>query len=76
MAQDTTEQTLVLDMHNLQELTMAGIRALLDARYHVDSLLLIAVPEHIKNVMAWANITDFFTIYPDLDQALKANKPT
>jgi len=69
-----THQTdkVVLQMENLSELTIAGIRALVDARRSVLSLALVAVPENIYRVFELAGTTDFFAIYKDVDAALSA----
>jgi anti-anti-sigma factor len=69
-----THQTdkVVLKMENLSELTIAGIRALVDARRSVLTLALVAVPENIYRVFELAGTTDFFAIYKDVDAALTA----
>jgi anti-anti-sigma factor len=63
---------VVLKMENLSELTIAGIRALVDARRSVLTLALVAVPENIYRVFELAGTTDFFAIYKDVDAALTA----
>lgn len=63
---------VVLKMENLSELTIAGIRALVDARRNVLTLALVAVPENIYRVFELAGTTDFFAIYKDIDAALSA----
>ncbi|HXW00404.1 MAG TPA: MBL fold metallo-hydrolase [Anaerolineae bacterium] len=63
---------VVLKMENLSELTIAGIRALVDARRSVLTLALVAVPENIYRVFELAGTTDFFAIYKDVDAALAA----
>ncbi len=63
---------VILRMENLSELTMAGIRALVDARKSVISLALVAVPENIYRVFELSGTTDFFAIYKNIDSALVA----
>jgi anti-anti-sigma factor len=69
-----THQTnkVVLKMENLNELTMAGIRALVDARKSVLSLALVGVPEKLYRVIELSGTTDFFAIYEDEAAALAA----
>ncbi len=69
-----THQTnkVVLKMENLSELTMAGIRALVDARKSVVSLALVGVPEKLYRVIELSGTTDFFAIYEDEAAALAA----
>ncbi len=75
VTQKRKAKKMILDMSNLQELTMAGIRALLDARRDVYSLSIVNVPETVYRVMELAGTTDFFAIYDSLDDALRANSP-
>ncbi|MCK6624874.1 MAG: MBL fold metallo-hydrolase [Anaerolineae bacterium] len=63
---------VVLKMENLSELTIAGIRALVDARRTVLTLALVSVPENIYRVFELAGTTDFFAIYKDIDAVLSA----
>jgi anti-anti-sigma factor len=63
---------VVLRMENLNELTIAGIRALVDARRSVISLALVAVPENVYRVFELSGTTDFFAIYQDINAALSA----
>ncbi len=63
---------VILKMENLSEMTMAGIRALVDARKYVISLALVGVPEQIYRVFELAGTTDFFAIYEDDQSALTA----
>lgn len=67
-----THQTdkVILRMENLSELTIAGIRALVDARKNVISLALVAVPENIYRVFELSGTTDFFAIYDSIEAAL------
>lgn len=69
-----THQTgkVVLNMENLNELTMAGIRALVDTRRVVISLALVGLPDNIYRVLELAGTTDFFAIYQDDEAALAA----
>ncbi len=59
-------------MENLSDLTMAGIRALVDARRNVMSLALVGMPDHVYRVLELAGTTDFFAIYENIDEALLA----
>ena len=63
---------VVLKMDQLNELTMAGIRALVDARKSVLSLALVDVPEKVYRVIELSGTTDFFAIYEDEAAALAA----
>ncbi|MFN8455657.1 MAG: MBL fold metallo-hydrolase [Anaerolineae bacterium] len=63
---------VVLHMENLSELTMAGIRALVDARKSVMSLALVSVPDNVYRVFELSGTTDFFAIYQDTSAALAA----
>ena len=59
-------------MENLDQLTMAGIRALVDARKSVMGLALVGLPERIYRVIELSGTTDFFAIYEDDEAALSA----
>jgi|GEM_PF-206246 len=63
---------VILNMENLTNLTMAGIRALVDARRNVMSLALVGLPDKIHRVLELAGTTDFFAIYQDEETALQA----
>ncbi len=63
---------VVLKMENLSEMTMAGIRALVDARKNVISLALVGLPENVHRVIELTGTTDFFAIYDTVDEALLA----
>jgi anti-anti-sigma factor len=63
---------VILKMENLRELTMAGIRALVDTRRSVISLALVGMPENVYRVLELAGTTDFFAIYKDDEAALAA----
>ncbi len=63
---------VILRVENLSELTMAGIRALVDARKSVMSMALVGMPENVYRVLELAGTTDFFAIYKDVDSALSA----
>lgn len=69
-----THQTgkVILNMKNLRELTMAGIRALVDTRRVVMSLALVDLPDNIYRIVELAGTTDFFAIYEDNETALAA----
>ncbi|MEW5958071.1 MAG: MBL fold metallo-hydrolase [Chloroflexota bacterium] len=72
-----THQTdkVVLKMKNLSQLTMAGIRALVETRKDVLSLALVGVPDNIYRIFELAGTTDFFAIYDDVEAALSALDP-
>jgi anti-anti-sigma factor len=63
---------VILQMDELSGLTMAGIRALVDARRNVMTLALVGMPEHVYRVIELAGTTDFFAIYDTVDEALLA----
>lgn len=63
---------VILKMENLRELTMAGIRALVDTRRVVISLALVGLPDNIYRILELAGTTDFFAIYEDDETALAA----
>ena len=63
---------VILQMEGLSDLTMAGIRALVDARRNVMSLALVGMPDHVYRVIELAGTTDFFAIYDNIDEALVA----
>jgi anti-anti-sigma factor len=69
---NTRVSKVILHMENLNDLTIAGIQALVDARKNVVSLALVCVPENIYRVFQLSGTTDFFAIYDDLDSALMA----
>lgn len=63
---------VILRMEDLSELTMAGIRALVDTRKSVMSLALVGMRENVYRVLELAGTTDFFAIYSDVESALAA----
>ncbi len=63
---------VILKMEDLTELQMAGIRALVDARRNVMSLALVGVSENLYRVIELSGTTDFFAIYENEADALKA----
>jgi len=63
---------VVLQMSGVNEMQMAGIRALVDARRTVLSLALVDVPENVYRVIELSGTTDFFAIYNDEEAALSA----
>jgi anti-anti-sigma factor len=63
---------VILKMEDLDELTMAGIRALVDARKNVMSLALVGLSDRIYRVIELAGTTDFFAIYENDEAALSA----
>lgn len=63
---------VIINMDQVTELQMAGIRALVDARGSVMSLALVAIPENVYRVFELSATTDFFAIYDNDEAALKA----
>ena len=63
---------VILKLENLSDLTMAGIRALVDARKSVISLALVGMPENVYRVIELTGTTDFFAIYDTVEEALLA----
>jgi anti-anti-sigma factor len=63
---------VVLRMENLARLTIAGIRALVDARKRVMHLALVGLTPEIYYVFELAKVTDFFAIYEDINLAMQA----
>ena len=63
---------VVLQMADVNELHMAGIRALVDARRTVMSLALVGIPENVYRIIELSGTTDFFAIYDDEKAALAA----
>ncbi len=62
--------TVILQLENLSDMTMAGIRALVDARRSVMRLALVGLPENVYRVLELAGTTDFFAIYDSIEEAL------
>lgn len=73
LVQADRARKIILDMAGLQELTMAGIRALLDARRNVYSMAIVNIPENVYRVLELAGTTDFFAIYNTMQDALQRN---
>lgn len=67
---------VILNMGDLTELSMAGVKALLEARKHTYSMALAQLPSHIHRVLELAMTTDFFAIYDGVDIALEALSPS
>jgi anti-anti-sigma factor len=63
---------VVLSMQDVTELSMAGVKALLEARKQTYSMALVRLPSHIHRVLELAVTTDFFAIYDEVDIALEA----
>ncbi len=63
---------VILQLENLSDMTMAGIRALVDARRSVDSLALVSIPTNVYRVLELAGTTDFFSIYNSAEEAMQA----
>ena len=63
---------VIINLEAVNELQMAGIRALVDARRSVMSLALVGVPQNVYRVIELSGTTDFFAIYDDNESALAA----
>ncbi len=72
--QNNQTDKVVLKMENVNELHMAGIRALVDVRRTVASLALIGIPDNVYRIIELSGTTDFFAVYDDEAAALKAFK--
>jgi anti-anti-sigma factor len=70
LVQADRSKRIILDMAHLDDLSMAGIRALLEARSNVYSLSIVQVPESIYRVLELAGTTDFFAIYGSVNEAI------
>ncbi len=63
---------IVLSMRDVTELSMAGVKALLEARKQTYSMALTGLPGHIHRVLELALTIDFFAIYDEVGIALEA----
>jgi anti-anti-sigma factor len=72
LLQHTDMSRLVLSMQDVTELSMAGVKALLEARIQTYSMALTQLPSHVHRVLELAATTDFFAIYDEVDTALEA----
>lgn len=63
---------VVVRMQDVTEISMAGVKALLEARKQTYSMALVQLPNHIQRVLELAVTIDFFAIYDELDLALEA----
>ena len=72
LLQQTDMSRLVLSMQDVTELSMAGVKALLEARKQTYSMALTQLPSHVHRVLELAVTTDFFAIYDEVDTALDA----
>ena len=70
LAQNGAPKRLILDMMNVDALTIAGVRALLDARRDVYSLAIVNLPDSIRRVIDLAETTDFFAIYDSINDVI------
>ena len=67
---------LVIDMSQVEYMSSAGFRALLDAqrhnkRDHHGELILARVPDQISQALELTGITDFFRTFGDLSAAVE-----
>jgi hypothetical protein len=53
-------------------MSMAGVKALLEARKQTYSMALTGLPNNVHRVLELAVTTDFFAIYDEMDIALEA----
>ena len=68
----TNMSRIVLSMRDVTELSMAGVKALLEARKQTYSMALTGLPDHIHRVLELALTIDFFAIYDEVGIALEA----
>lgn len=72
LSKQSSMSKIVLNMQDVTELSMAGVKALLEARKQTYGMALVQMPGHIHRVLELAVTTDFFAIYDDVDTALEA----
>jgi anti-anti-sigma factor len=72
LLQQTDMSRIVLSMQDVTELSMAGVKALLEARKQTYSMALTQLPSHIHRVLELAVTADFFAIYDEVETALEA----
>jgi anti-anti-sigma factor len=72
MVKQPSRSKVVLCMQDVTELSMAGVKALLEARKQAYGMALVQLPSRIHRVLELAVTTDFFAIYEGLDTALEA----
>jgi anti-anti-sigma factor len=72
LLQHTDMSRILLSMQDVTELSMAGVKALLEARKQTYSMALAKLPNNIHRVLELAVTTDFFAIYDEVDLALEA----
>jgi anti-anti-sigma factor len=70
--QQTNLSRVVLSMKDVKELSMAGVKAMLEARKQTFSMALVQLPSHIHRVLELAVTIDFFAVYDDMQVALEA----
>jgi len=63
---------IVLSMEDVTDISMAGVKALLEARKQTYSMALAGLPNNVHRVLELAVTTDFFAIYDEVDTALEA----
>jgi anti-anti-sigma factor len=63
---------IVLSMQDVTDMSMAGVKALLEARKQTYSMALTGLPNNVHRVLELAVTTDFFAIYDEMDIALEA----
>lgn len=71
----TEDCKLLLDMSQISYMSSAGLRMLLSIRRQVPPggrILLVALPEPIRETMSITGFLDFFTITPTREEAVAA----
>ena len=70
--QDHQTDKVILRLENLSDLTMAGIKALVDVSRSEVGLALVGMSDKVHRVLELAGTTDLFDIYDDIDEAVTA----
>ena len=81
-AQQRGKYKIIVDMSQLEYMSSAGFRALGDAqrnskRHNRGEVLLVQVPDHIRNALEMVGFADYFHVFEDVNSALDfaANLP-
>lgn len=75
VGQSHQNKTIVLNLEHLAEISVAGVRALLEARGNVYNFAIINVPQNVYRVMELSSTIDFFAIYPTLEDVPRRSSP-
>lgn len=75
-AHDRRRYNLVIDMSQVEYMSSAGMRALLTAQRnskldHGGQLLLVQIPDKVRDALDMAGITELFSVFDDLSSALQ-----